>query len=96
MAAMPMPEAAVYEHSDPLSGKHQIRPAREFPSIKAEPEAGSVEQRADGAFRVGVAAADAGHHPAARGRINDVGQATIDSDNCTAGCDAGTDRAFRI
>lgn len=59
---MPVPEAAVNEDADSVTGKYQIRPAGKILLMKAVPEAVPMQQPPHLHFGRGVAAADARHH----------------------------------
>lgn len=73
MAPMAVPEAAVDEDHGPVLRQADVRLARKV-AVQPVAEAPRVKSLADHQFRPGVLAADAGHHPAAGGGVDDVSQ----------------------
>lgn len=74
---MSMPEAAMDEDDRTVLPEHHVRLSRKPLHVKAVSEAARMERSAHRQFGTGVPAPDAGHHPAARRLINNVGQALL-------------------
>lgn len=74
MARMAMPETAMHEDHGVPSSEDQIGAAREPPVVQPVAEAARMQALADQKLRFRVLAPDAGHHPAARFRIDDIRQ----------------------
>lgn len=72
MAIVPVPEASVSEESSPVSRKDDIRLARQGAIMQPEPEPGCMQTTSQHKLRFGVLTPNAGHHPAAHFRGNDV------------------------
>ena len=69
---MPMPEAAVNEDRDLSSDQHDVRPPRQFATMKPEPDAEPMQEAADDPLRRRVLAAHGGHDAGAFGRCDSV------------------------
>ena len=66
---MKVPPTTVDENSQPMGGKHYVRPARQVSPMEPESEAKSMEKRANLQLRLRVTAANVTHDlAAARGR----------------------------
>lgn len=63
----------MHEDDGAVLRQHDVRPAGQIPGCDAIAEAMRVQVLPHDDFRLGVAPANAGHHPASRGAINDVG-----------------------
>lgn len=70
-ALVSMPEAAVHEDHGMVLWKDQIRLAGKVP-VDPVTQAHAVQVATYNQFRFGVFPSNAGHHPAARCRIDDV------------------------
>ena len=69
---MPMPKTAVYKYHRSPRGKDQIGAARQLANMQAVPKALLVQIAPDYDFRLGIFTPNAGHHPAANIRGDDV------------------------
>lgn len=74
VALVHVPEAAVDLDDGTVAGEDQVGGAGEGAVVQAEAEAEPVEATADGPLGAGVGGADAGHHPGADVRSDDVSQ----------------------
>jgi len=52
----------MYENTEPVTRKHQVRPSRQISLVQAIPEAIPMQQTPNRHFRRRVAAANASHH----------------------------------
>lgn len=71
-ALMPMPETAVHEYRDLVSGKHDVRLARQPAGVKPISKAFRVKKTSHLHLGLGVAALYAGHHSRANSGIDYV------------------------
>lgn len=71
-ARMPVPEAAVDEDGCTVPRKDEVRPPGQSPVVQTESVTEPVEGAAQPKLRPGVRRTDAGHHPRARRRVDDV------------------------
>ena len=69
---MTVPKAAVNKYYRTEAGKNDIGLSRQVMGMEAEPETLAMQQAADQDFRLCVAPAYAGHHPAARRAVDYV------------------------
>ncbi|CAM2160962.1 conserved hypothetical protein [Paraburkholderia tropica] len=72
---MAVPETAVHEHGGAIARQDDVGAARQFAHVEAKAEAAAMQQAANQDFRLRVAPANAGHHPASGGGIHDVDHA---------------------
>lgn len=72
MAIMPVPKTAVSEENSPVFWKHDIWLARQGSVMQPEPEPGCMQATSQRKLRLGIFTPDAGHHPAAYFRGNNV------------------------
>jgi len=69
---MPMPEASVHEDNGVVFRQHDVRFAGQILGCNAIAQAMCVKVLSHDDFGFGVAPANAGHHPASRGAIDDI------------------------
>ncbi len=69
---MLVPEAAVNEYGYPTAWQYHIGRSWQIAAMQTEAESGGEKRASDDDFRLGVLAADSGHHPAAGPRVYDV------------------------
>ncbi len=74
---MAMPEAAMHEHGETSSGKHQVGLPRKRAVMQDISESRGMQIAPHHHLRLGVLAADRGHHPAACYRIDYVCHARL-------------------
>ncbi len=72
MAIVPVPEASVSEENSPVFRKNNIRISWQGAIMQPEAEPGRMQATSQRQFRFGVLTPDAGHHPAANLRGNNV------------------------
>lgn len=69
---MPMPKAAMDEDNRVPSRKNDVGFSWQVPAVNLKPESPTVQQASNQLLRLGVTAADAGHHTAACGGVYDI------------------------
>lgn len=80
-AVVPVPEAAMHKDGSPPAWKHHIRPPGQAPVMQNEPEAERVKAAPYDHLGLRVLALYAGHHAAARSRIDYItGQAPVSAE----------------
>ena len=73
MAVMPVPKTAMHKNHCPVTRQNDIRLSWQFADMQPEAEPVPVQETAHQFFGLRVAAAYAGHHPAAGCRIDNIG-----------------------
>ena len=68
-----VPETTMNEHGDSTPRQNDVGMSRQVLSVQTEAETCREEGLADDDFRLCIPPSNAGHHPASRGRIHDVG-----------------------
>lgn len=84
-AFMPMPETAVDEDNRVVFRENQVGLAGKFFCMKPVTKAPLVQGFADQHFGFGILATDAGHHPAAGGRIYNISHSVLPNPLVPAG-----------
>ncbi len=87
-AVVPVPEAPVHEERCAVARKDKIRPARDVCRVQAESEPEPMKRAADQPLRLSITSADAAHHAASCGPVDDVGHYATwtSSSGCTSTC----------
>lgn len=70
---VPMPKTAMHKNHCPVTRQNDIRLSWQFADMQPEAEPVPVQETSHQLFRLRVAAAYAGHHPAAGCRIDNIG-----------------------
>lgn len=74
MAIVPVPEAPMHEDHRPILRQAHIRITRKVLAMNPVAKTARVKRLANGQFGLGVLASNAGHHPAAGYRVDNVSQ----------------------
>lgn len=72
VTSVPMPKAPMHENHSPVLWEHQVRSTWEISVVQAVPESLGMKSASNDLFRLCVLAPNAGHHPAAGRRVNDI------------------------
>lgn len=72
MTIVPVPEASVRKENSSVSGKDDIRLSWKGTIMQPEPKPGRMQTTSQRKLRLSVLAPDAGHHPTADLRSNNV------------------------
>lgn len=74
---MAVPEAPVHQHNALPLGQHDVRAPGQIVAVEPKAQSLPVQRAAHDELRRGIDASNAGHHPAARLRRDDVGHIRV-------------------